>query len=35
VNYASSADFQIERKQVLLDILGENNIEPPIIYSEI
>lgn len=25
---------QIERKQALLDLIGENGIEPPVIYSE-
>jgi bifunctional non-homologous end joining protein LigD len=25
---------QIERKQALLDLLGENDVEPPVLYSE-
>ena len=25
---------QLERKQALLDLIGENGIEPPIVYSE-
>jgi bifunctional non-homologous end joining protein LigD len=25
---------QVERKQKLLDLLGENDVEPPVLYSE-